>query len=102
MYVKDLVEAILFVWENSADKFNIFNIGVDSRTKVKDIAQMVIEEMGLNAAIHYTGGDRGWVGDVPEFNYDLTKINTLGWKAKYTSNDAVRQAIKYILTLDPK
>ncbi len=47
LYVKDLVEAILFVWENTNDKLNIYNLGVDSRTKVKDIAKMVIEEMGL-------------------------------------------------------
>jgi len=100
LYVKDLVEAILFVWKNSNEKLNIYNLGVNSRTKVKDIAQMVIEEMGLEATIEYTGGDRGWVGDVPEFNYDLTKINTFGWTAKYTSNEAVRKSIQYILTLD--
>lgn len=100
LYVKDLVEAILFVWKNSDDKLNIYNLGVNSRTKVKDIARMVIEEMELKATIEYTGGDRGWVGDVPTFNYDLTKVNTFGWTAKYTSNEAVRKSIQYILTLD--
>lgn len=100
LYVKDLVEAILFVWKNADQKINIYNLGVNSRTKVKDIAQMVIEEMKLDAVIEYTGGDRGWIGDVPEFNYDLTKINTFGWQAKSTSNEAVRKAIQYILTLD--
>ncbi len=102
LYVKDLVEAILFVWQNSNEKLNVYNLGVDSRTKVKDIARIVIEEMHLNASIEYTGGDRGWVGDVPEFNYDLSKVNNLGWKAKLTSNEAVRKAIQYILTLDVK
>lgn len=100
LYVKDLVEAILFVWKNSSEKLNIYNLGVNSRTKVKDIAALVIEEMKLDATIKYTGGHRGWVGDVPEFNYDLTKINQLGWKADNTSNEAVRKAIQYILTLD--
>jgi len=100
LYVKDLVEAILFVWKNSDEKLNIFNLGVNSRTKVKDIARMVIEEMDLNSRIEYTGGDRGWVGDVPEFNYDLTKINQFGLVAKHTSDEAVRKSIQYILTLD--
>lgn len=100
LYVKDLVEAILFVWKNSNEKLNIYNIGVDSRTKVKDIAKMVIEEMKLDATIKYTGGDRGWIGDVPEFNYDLTKIHNLGWKASSSSDEAVRKAIKYILSID--
>ena len=102
LYVKDLVEAILFVWKNTNEKLNVYNLGVDSRTKVKDIAQMVIKEMALNAKIEYTGGERGWVGDVPEFNYDLSKINNLGWRANNTSNEAVRKAIQYILTLDTK
>lgn len=100
LYVKDLIEAILFVKENSNEKMNYYNIGVESRTRVKDIAKMVIEEMGLKADIRYTGGDRGWIGDVPEFNYCLDKIHKLGWKAKISSNDAVHKAIKYILEND--
>lgn len=97
LYVKDLVEALLFVWKNSNEKINVFNIGTDSRTRVKDIAKMVIEEMGLNASIRYTGGDRGWIGDVPAFDYDLTKIIELGWKAKYSSDKAAKIAIRNIL-----
>jgi UDP-glucose 4-epimerase len=100
VYVKDLVAGIFYVWENCNDKINIYNLGVESRTKVKEIAQMVIEELGLKARIKYTGSDRGWVGDVPEFKYDLSKIHKLGWKAKYTSNEAVRLAIKKAIGKD--
>lgn len=97
VYVKDLVEGILYITEHANDKYNVYMLGTDTRTKVKEIAAMVIEEMGLRAKITYTGGDRGWQGDVPEFRYDLTKVNRLGWKAKYTSNDAVRVAIQKAL-----
>ncbi len=97
VYVKDLVEAILYVIDHSSEKYNVYMIGSDSRTKVKEIAAMVIEEMGLNAKIRYTGGDRGWVGDVPEFRYDLTKINKLGWTAPHNSNESVRLAIQKAL-----
>jgi UDP-glucose 4-epimerase len=94
MYVKDLISGILFIWKHAVEKINIYNLGVESRTKVKEIAQMVIEEMQLNAKIVYTGGNRGWIGDVPEFRYDLSKIHQLGWQAKYSSNEAVRLAIR--------
>lgn len=97
VYVKDLVEAILYVIDHADDKYNVYMIGSDSRTKVKEIAAMVIEEMGLNAHIRYTGGDRGWVGDVPEFRYDLSKINKLGWTAPHNSNESVRLAIQKAL-----
>jgi len=97
VYVKDLVAGIMFVWKHTSEKINVYNLGVESRTKVKEIAQMVIDAMGLNARITYTGGDRGWAGDVPEFLYDLTKIHRLGWKADRTSNEAVRLSIEKAL-----
>lgn len=97
IYVKDLIDGILYVIEHSDDRYNVFMLGSIGRTKVKDIAKMVIEEMSLNAKIRYTGGDRGWNGDVPEFKYDLTKINHLGWHAVLSSDDAVRQAIRRAL-----
>ena len=81
----------------SNEKINLFNVGVDSRTKVKNIAKMVIKELGLNAKIKYSGGKRGWIGDVAEYDYDLTKINNLGWKAKYTSDEAVEIAIQTMI-----
>lgn len=97
VYVKDLVEGILYVVDHADEDYNVFMLGTDTRTKVEEIAAMVIEEMGLDATIRYTGGDRGWVGDVPEFRYDLTRVNQLGWKAAYTSNEAVRVAIQKAL-----
>ena len=97
VYVKDLVAGILYVIDHADASYNVYMLGSDSRTKVKEIAAMVIEEMGLDAQIRYTGGDRGWVGDVPEFRYDLTKVNTLGWVAPHNSNDSVRLAIQKAL-----
>lgn len=97
LYVKDLIEAILFVCKNGKEKINYFNLGVEGQTSVSTIAKMVIEAMKLPATIRYTGGDRGWVGDVPKFAYNLDKIHTLGWTSKRTSDEAVRQAISSIL-----
>ena len=97
LYVKDLVEGILYICKNSDERFNIYNLGSETRTRVSEIAQMVIEEMNLKATILYTGGDRGWIGDVPEFKYDLSKIHSLGWFAKHDSNTSVRLSIQKTL-----
>ena len=75
-------------------------MGVEGNTTVTHIAEMVITSMKLNATICYTGGDRGWVGDVPLFQYDLDKIHQLGWKASLSSDEAVQKAIDYILKVD--
>ena len=100
LYVKDLVDAILFMMANSNDQINFYNLGVEGNTPVYRIAEMVIKSMGLNAKIRYTGGDRGWVGDVPLFRYNLDKIHALGWTASLSSDEAVQKAIDYILKED--
>jgi len=95
IYVRDLIEAIIFAWSNANDMINCFNISVDNRTTVTRIAEIVAEEMGLkDVNFVYTGGDRGWVGDVPEFQYDISRISNLGWKAKRTSEEAIRIAVR--------
>ena len=80
------------------EKMNLFNLSCDTTTTVTRIAEMVTEEMGLhNVSFKYTGGIRGWKGDVPRFQLDAHKINKLGWKASCTSDEAVRKAIRDVL-----
>lgn len=100
LHVRDLVAAILLIWEKSGERLNVFNVGVESRTSVKRIAEMVIEEMGLPASIRYSGGARGWIGDVTEFHYRLDRVHALGWRARASSDEAVRLAIREILESD--
>ena len=98
LFVKDCVDGMLFGFNHSNEEINIFNLGCDSITEVTRIAEMVVEEMGLeDVTFNYTGGKRGWKGDVPHFQFDVKKINDLGWTAKYTSDDAVRLAIRDLL-----
>ncbi|HEC81198.1 MAG TPA: NAD-dependent epimerase/dehydratase family protein [Thermoplasmatales archaeon] len=98
LYVKDCVDGMLFGFDHSKDQINIFNLGSEGATQVTRIAEMVVEEMGLkDVKFRYTGGERGWKGDVPKFQFDVSKINKLGWKAKYNSDEAVRKAIKDLL-----
>jgi UDP-glucose 4-epimerase len=97
IYVRDLIQGILFVRQNASEKINIFNIGVDSQTLVKDIARMVVQKMKLNSEIIYEGGRRGWIGDVPEYKFDLSKIHNLGWRSLRTSDESVDLAITSIL-----
>ncbi len=97
LYVQDLINALICIYNNSDKQINVFNIGVETDTKVSEIAQMVVEEMKLNPEIVYKGGPVGWIGDVPRFQYDLSKVYQIGWKANYTSNEAVRLSIRKIL-----
>lgn len=98
LYIEDCVNGMLFGFEKSREQINLFNLGTDGTTEVNEIAKMVIDEMGLkDVELKYTGGKRGWKGDVPRFQFDISKIKSLGWKPKYDSSDAVRKAIKDLL-----
>lgn len=101
IYVRDCLEAMLFIMQEANEKVNIYNVATDDYLDVTYIANIVIEEMGLNSVQYkYTGSDRGWKGDVPLVRFNLNKVHKLGWKARYTSSEAVRLSVKEILRLD--
>lgn len=98
VYVKDLVNAIVCICQQSNDALNCYHVGVDDRVSVKEIAMIVCEEMELSRVeFLYSGGTAGWRGDVPAYRYDLRKIHALGWKARYTSREAVQLAVRRML-----
>lgn len=96
IYVLDLVEAIMKLTQRFDQGEIVYNISVNSAgTTVTHIAEIVVEELGLqNVQFNYTGGDRGWKGDVPRFSYDISKMLSTGWTPKHTSDEAVRQTVK--------
>ena len=96
IHVKELVEAILFVWKNADKQVNVYNISGIGRTTVKDIARMIVENSGTNTKIKYTGGSVGWVGDCPQYMYHIEKLIHLGWKPKIESDLAIKTAIDEI------
>jgi nucleoside-diphosphate-sugar epimerase len=98
LYVKDIVRAILLVVEKAAGSPAIFHAAGEGLTTVREIAEMVVEEMGVKGIpIAYQTANGGWAGDVPFYQYDTGKIAGLGFKPMYHSTDAVRTAIKKIL-----
>ena len=94
IYVTDLVNAIVKLTEQFEPGVDVFNISVLSEgTSVTHIAEIVVDVLGLSdVEFKYTGGDRGWKGDVPRFKYDISKVLATGWKPEYTSDEAVRKA----------
>ena len=74
-----------------------YNLGTRTTTSVRRIADIVAEEMGLDPEYSYTGGDRGWVGDVPRMRLSIEKLSAVGWTPELSSEDAVRRAVRELL-----
>lgn len=98
LHVYDLVDAIVRFMDVSTG-VTLYNVGVQTATSVTRIAEIVTEKMGLSGIpFEYTGGRGGWKGDVPKFQYDLSKIQTAGWNASMSSDEAVMKTVEQVLS----
>jgi UDP-glucose 4-epimerase len=100
LHVEMLLDAMFYVVAHGNERVNLFNIGPpDEGVSVGEIAACVLEASGNpGTPIRYTGGDRGWPGDVPCFRYCIDKLVALGWKPGQSSHDAIRQAVRELAT----
>ena len=97
MHVSECVDAIQHVVEGADDPYNVYNLGTRTTTSVTDIADIVSEELGVDPEYAYTGGDRGWTGDVPKMRLSIAKLADLGWEPSIESDEAVRRAARQLI-----
>jgi len=101
LHVSECVNAILLAIEKSNEEVNIFNIGSEDTISATGIGKVVMEEMGLSdVEFIYTGGKRGWKGDVPRMRLDIEKLKSMGWKPAYTSEKSIRDTTRVLLTVN--
>jgi UDP-glucose 4-epimerase len=93
LHVSECLDGVLFGWRNAKQSVNYFNLGCEGATSVRHVAEFVLEAMELHETkLVFTGGERGWPGDVPQVRLDCSKLQRLGWTAKLASDAAVRRA----------
>jgi len=97
MHIEDCLDAMVHVVEHADRPVNTYNLGTRTTTSVTTIADIVADEMGFDPEYEYTGGDRGWVGDVPRMRLSIEKLSALGWEPDGSSDDAVRRATRELL-----
>lgn len=98
IYVQDCIDGILFGFNNSNEKFSLFNLSSGTTISVSEIAEIIKKEMSLShIKNNYTSTELGWIGDVSKINLDISKIVGLGWSPKYDSKQAITQATKDLL-----
>lgn len=98
LHVSECVDAILFAIGKSKEEVNIFNIGSEDTISATEIGKVIVEEMGLSdVEFAYTGGSRGWKGDVPKMRLGIEKLKAIGWKPVYTSEKSIRDTARALL-----
>lgn len=98
LHVDELIEAMIIIRDKGCQPINYFNIGAnDEGATVRSIAEEVVKQVSPKAKISFGVGNKGWVGDVPQFTYSIDKLLNLGWRPKLNSTEAVKKAVGQIL-----
>ena len=98
MEVGDCADAILHVMSHADEPLNLYNLGSHDTASVRRIAEIVVDVTGCqDASIEYTGGDRGWAGDIPRARLGIEKMLTAGFDVKMNSEEAIRYTAECLL-----
>jgi UDP-glucose 4-epimerase len=98
IHVDDIVAGIQFFTTRGSGRYQYYQLATPDCLSVTEIADLVVEEMGLsNVSYDYGGGSRGWAGDVPVVRFDLTKVTSGGWSARHSAREAMRRSIRAML-----
>lgn len=99
IHVHDVVAAVLTAVRHRARMFEIYNVATGDYITVREIADLAIELVGdSEPEITYTGGNRGWRGDVPIVRLDTKRIRALGWTNHLSSREAIRASLESLLS----
>jgi UDP-glucose 4-epimerase len=94
IHVEDVLEAIFLADERCAARFDVFNVATGDYITVKEIADLAAQVCGISGVKYeFTGGDRGWKGDVPIVRFNCAKIQALGWRCARNSAEAMRDSM---------
>jgi UDP-glucose 4-epimerase len=96
IHVSDVLDAMLQMADADGKPFDVFNAGTLDYVTVEEIADLCCERLGLeDVAYEFTGGNRGWKGDVPIVRFSSDKLRAQGWASKYTSREALIDSIDH-------
>jgi len=96
IYVEDVIDAVLLAGSRADTPFDAFNVATGDYVTVTEIAELAMQVLGLepgSTTFEYTGGDRGWKGDVPVVRIATGKIRGLGWANRRTGPEALRDSM---------
>jgi UDP-glucose 4-epimerase len=96
IYVDDVIDAVLLAGSLADSPFDAFNVATGDYVTVTEIAELAMEVLDLptgSTQFDYTGGERGWKGDVPIVRINTDKIRALGWRNAHTGPQGLRESM---------
>ncbi len=93
LYSDDLADACIYLMNNYSGN-EIVNIGVGEDIAIKDLAKKIKAVVGYTGEIQF---DTTKPDGTPRKLVDVTKLNSLGWKAKISLDEGLKKAYQWYL-----
>jgi UDP-glucose 4-epimerase len=100
IHVDDVVNAVFAGMERTEAAFRAYNVATGDYITVREIAELAVEVVGLRpetVAFEFTGGNRGWKGDVPIVRLNTDRIRSIGWTCRLKTRDALFASMQSML-----
>ena len=101
LHIRDCISGMCYAIEHASHQsgpVHTYNLGTNTTTAVHEIAEVVCDVLDVDPTIEYTGGTRGWTGDVPKMRLSIQKLAALGWEPEVESTPAVRTATEELVS----
>jgi len=95
-HVSDCVRAIVDIPKKNRKNFNVYNVATYDQVDVNCVADIVCKKLGVKPKIKYTGGDRGWIGDVPVVVLSIKKALSTGWKPMFDCRMSIKKTVEVL------
>ena len=100
LYIQDCLDAMLHVIglpSDGANRVHLYNLGTGEFSSVVDSVRWISEHLGVKPRLDYSGGDRGWIGDVPFIFLDTAKIRATGWQPKLSIQQSIVRTVEWLM-----
>jgi UDP-glucose 4-epimerase len=105
IYASDVIRAVFTASDHGRTPYDVYNVATGDYITVTEIAELAVRCLGLDPAkvqFEYTGGDRGWKGDVPVVRLNCDRITGLGWRCRLRTAEALEQSMRSMIADDEK
>ena len=99
IHVDDVIRGIETCILDNGNNYQVYNLSTLDTISVKEIAKICLDTVGIkekNIEYKFSGGIRGWKGDVPKITINPEKIMNKGWAPSYNSREAIRLSCEHL------
>jgi UDP-glucose 4-epimerase len=97
IHVDDIVDAVLTAHREAPEPYTAYNVATGDYLTVAEIADLAAESLELDVGevrYEFTGGNRGWRGDVPVVRLNTDRIRAFGWRPSRSSRQAIQESLR--------